>query len=1031
MYDKVAQSDPQKVMRASDKAFYKPVPEAQQIKSQYQKEAGLPVDSPPRIKKIDVEKSKRIADAFDKMKHNPADPKVKTAYDALGRETVAQYQKLLDSGVEFDYWRGRGEPYKNSREMAGDIQNNKKLKVLATEGNFGQEAITPQELADNPLLRRTKFKDANGQPLLVNDIFRAVHDYFGHGTSGTGFGAIGEEGAWAAHMKMFSPEARKALTTETRGQNSWVNFGRQLRRPDGSLPQKGDIDYISPTERPFGEQKVGLLPEEFTMDEYYTMWKNPEFRKRAKQGGFTAATAYLLANPEEAEASLGSSILKAAIKSNDMFEGYKILKPTPENFDTRIDPRKLEQDKLRDLEIGTSQSRLQDVPEVGLEDFEGKRFVMGMADRTAAGDNIYEIKGQKLVNPITGEPDPVIRQGGQDYMLDPANIKEGRLWASDLSPSRQQQAVGNMDFVETGDESLFLPFRMAQSATDHAVSTSELMLKYARQNMKKKDIRAFDKMMREGVVVDGKRVIIPDFKGLADPDSIADLSAMNSAQRKALIHVLDRDFRDAGSLSKGEARVAVTDPKQLDAPDYGFQNVGQLEGGTETRSSKIEVPEGGHRTYRAGVKGKPVGKLNTDATAFDLVPEAVKARGIDPNNIKAQDAYTLRQSSIYGDEDMPSMKRGVITEDLLRSLEERGKLGKSVPPETLKKAADHLNQNMQQGSIDWDLLKGLGLGAGTMAAVYGIAQSPEVQASLMEAMPEQQNEQQQIAPKPEKPVLPDREQVLREQQQKGIDLFYTGDSKTIEQYQEAYDNGEADPAQYKYIMESAEQATDKIMKDAEEQSVIPDEVVSEEVITEEANRGMPQSDVRESLQKPDIAISPEGKLLPDQSKAVKPVTEEEVTAGSQAQKLAETVVGMGEAGLTVLTAMASESTAGLGGIGVGVMHKLADTLESMGRSDLAQAARPDASASETIEGLQAASGDAIYQPKTEKGQQYIENLGEGIENLGQFMKERGGEEVMQAQDEGAEWAYKWGSENVSPEFGAAYGTLVGKFHELI
>jgi hypothetical protein len=54
--------------------------------------------------------------------------------------------------------------------------------------------------------------------------------------------------AWHEHAKMFSPLARRALTTETHGQNSWVNYSEGHE----SLPLK---------ERPFAEQKAILLPE--------------------------------------------------------------------------------------------------------------------------------------------------------------------------------------------------------------------------------------------------------------------------------------------------------------------------------------------------------------------------------------------------------------------------------------------------------------------------------------------------------------------------------------------------------------------------------------------------------------------------------------------------------------------------------------------------------------------------------------------------------------------------------------------------
>ncbi|MFE2101577.1 hypothetical protein [Streptomyces sp. NPDC059468] len=53
----------------------------------------------------------------------------------------------------------------------------------------------------------------------VNDMFRAVHDVFGHCGTGRGVDRHGEEAAYRKHALMFSPLARKALATETRGQN--------------------------------------------------------------------------------------------------------------------------------------------------------------------------------------------------------------------------------------------------------------------------------------------------------------------------------------------------------------------------------------------------------------------------------------------------------------------------------------------------------------------------------------------------------------------------------------------------------------------------------------------------------------------------------------------------------------------------------------------------------------------------------------------------------------------------------------------
>lgn len=60
--------------------------------------------------------------------------------------------------------------------------------------------------------------------LTGNEMFRAAHDYFGHGIKGTTFRPGGEEAAYASHHQMLSPLAQMALLSETRGQNSLVNY---------------------------------------------------------------------------------------------------------------------------------------------------------------------------------------------------------------------------------------------------------------------------------------------------------------------------------------------------------------------------------------------------------------------------------------------------------------------------------------------------------------------------------------------------------------------------------------------------------------------------------------------------------------------------------------------------------------------------------------------------------------------------------------------------------------------------------------
>ena len=117
---------------------------------------------------------------------------------------------------------GQENPYKSSKDLFHDIHNNNHIWYYPTDQGFGSN---PNQDASHPMLQPTEHVDNEGKPMLANDVFRIVHDYFGHAKEGHGFGAHGEENAWKNHMQMFSPMAQKALTAETRGQNSWVNYG--------------------------------------------------------------------------------------------------------------------------------------------------------------------------------------------------------------------------------------------------------------------------------------------------------------------------------------------------------------------------------------------------------------------------------------------------------------------------------------------------------------------------------------------------------------------------------------------------------------------------------------------------------------------------------------------------------------------------------------------------------------------------------------------------------------------------------------
>ena len=215
----------------------------------YAEKAGMGYEPLTQYAPIDQKMASKIAAEYDLMEDAPNDPEVKAAYNAMIDETLAQYEEILRSGLNVQFIKG-DDPYGNPRNAILDVINNNRMYVFSTRDGYGMDGITQQDLASNPMLRETPYRTADGDPMLANDVFRVVHDYFGHIKNGVGFRARGEENAWQSHAAMYSTLARRAMTSETRGQNSWVNFG-----PDAAFNAKANgADTI------YADQKVGLLP---------------------------------------------------------------------------------------------------------------------------------------------------------------------------------------------------------------------------------------------------------------------------------------------------------------------------------------------------------------------------------------------------------------------------------------------------------------------------------------------------------------------------------------------------------------------------------------------------------------------------------------------------------------------------------------------------------------------------------------------------------------------------------------------------
>lgn len=204
---------------------------------------------------FDEDRARKIGQAYEDMQHAPNDPRVKRAYDAMIDETLAQYRRLPP--YEFSFLKpGEGDPYAHSPAQGYlDLRDNGRLRVFPTDAGFG--TLGELDVSSNPLLKRVgKIGDLDNAT--ANDAFRIVHDMYGHfGPGNPFFRHKGEERAWLHHKDMYSPEAVPAMTSETRGQNSWLNFG-----PYGERNRNA-----SSADTVYADQKTGLLPE-FAWQDY-------------------------------------------------------------------------------------------------------------------------------------------------------------------------------------------------------------------------------------------------------------------------------------------------------------------------------------------------------------------------------------------------------------------------------------------------------------------------------------------------------------------------------------------------------------------------------------------------------------------------------------------------------------------------------------------------------------------------------------------------------------------------------------------
>jgi hypothetical protein len=251
---------------------------------------------------------------------------------------------------------------------------------------------------------------------------------------------------------------------------------------------------------------------------------------------------------------------------------------------------------------------------VSLGDYEGRPFIISMADRSAAGDRITGVGDVDLNLPVD-------LQGGQDFMFSPTT--GGLVWASEASPVSNIMNLARELYETTGEKPLYLPFRMGGEGSDFATMTGETMMSYADAALGKRDKADMDRLIQQ---------YIPDFAGISDPEGYRQFADLSGAKRKQLQIDLNNTFgEEGGGLTLPMTRAIIADPAQLDKPSFFLQNVGEIDPTADV------VTTTGHRTYSRGVPGRGLGVLDKDVNAAQLLTDLSKIYQIgDPREFRGQ-----------------------------------------------------------------------------------------------------------------------------------------------------------------------------------------------------------------------------------------------------------------------------------------------------------------------------------------------------------------------------------------------------------
>lgn len=228
---------------------------------------------------------------------------------------------------------------------------------------------------------------------------------------------------------------------------------------------------------------------------------------------------------------------------------------------------------------------------IDLEALQGEVLVPAFGDRTRAGGLLTRINDEELSAPVE-------LQGGADFMRSP-----GGIWASEPDAMRTKASNVRRIAEDTGQSPIMAYTSMGAQSGDFSRMMSDAVMGQIRPSMANMidpaAVQRYDAIIRDKVDA--------NWPGIMSDGAANYVNNMTGTNRRELWQQMDKAaFRNAGFPDIGATRLAITDPRLLDAQpfDTGL-TFGRLEEGFEPTPTPREI----HATYGSQVGGEYLGGL--------------------------------------------------------------------------------------------------------------------------------------------------------------------------------------------------------------------------------------------------------------------------------------------------------------------------------------------------------------------------------------------------------------------------------------